>query len=209
MLYYCHNNMNKISPEDIQKNWNRYVSLLTTKTGSRSDSIKKFLDVFEQKLSLAPASHKGDYHNCFVGGLVDHSLRVLNNAITLNNAFGYNLNKESLVLCSLFHDLGKVGDEDSSYYLPQVDSWKAEKYQEYYMINRDMQYMSVSDRTLYLCQKFNIELSKEEFLTLKLADGHYVEENSSYKLKEPTLAVVIHMADLLATREEKGLDLIE
>lgn len=196
----------QIAPEEIQKNWDKYCSLLATKLGDRSEAATKMVETLGERLAFCPASARTDYHNAFVGGLVDHSLRVLGNALKITSAFGWNLPKESLVLGALFHDLGKVGDVTDSYYLAQTDNWKVEKYGELYSYNKDMQYMSVSDRTLFLCQHFGVKLTQDEFLTLKLADGHYVDENASYKLKEPTLAVVVHMADLLATREEKGLD---
>jgi hypothetical protein len=196
----------EISPEEIEKNWKKYLSLLSTKLGDRSDAAVHMAESLGERLALCPASSRLSYHNCYVGGLVEHSLRVLGNVINLSSTMGWNLPKDSLVLSALFHDIGKVGDENESYYLPQKDKWKAEKNGELYMINSSMQYMTVPDRGVYLCQHFGLKLTKDEFLAIKLNDGQYIEENAPYKLKEPTLAVAVHMADLLATREEKGLD---
>jgi hypothetical protein len=96
-----------------------------------------------------------------------------------------------------------VGDESSDYYLPQTDSWRVDKLGEVYTHNRSMQYMTVPDRGVWLCQHFGLRLTKEEFLAIKLNDGQYAEENAPYKMKEPSLAIVVHTADLLAPREEK------
>jgi len=48
-------------------------------------------------------------------------------------------------------------------------------------------------------------LTQDEMLAIRLNDGQYADENAPYKLKEPMLADVVHMADLISTKQEKGL----
>ena len=193
-----------LTPEEITTNFEKYRSFLE-KLGDRSESALSMVDALEERLALCPASSRKEYHAAFPGGLVDHSLRVLSNALKLCKTFGWDVPRESLIIGCLFHDLGKVGDESSDYYLPQTDSWRVDKLGEVYTHNRSMQYMTVPDRGVWLCQHFGLRLTKEEFLAIKLNDGQYDETNAPYKMKEPLLADVVHQADLISTKQEKDL----
>lgn len=193
-----------LTPEEIDENWKRYINLLS-KIGDRASAALLLTDSLGERLALCPASARRDFHNAFPGGLVDHSLRVLGNAKRLTLAFDWKVKKDSLIIAALFHDLGKVGDVENDYYLPQTESWRVEKNGEEYRYNNDMQYMTVPDRGIFLCQYFGLRLTMDEMLAIKLNDGQYAPENSSYGLKEPLLADVIHIADVISTKQEKGL----
>lgn len=194
--------MERLTPEQIADNFDKFRSLLE-KTGPRSENALKMVDTLAERLAVCPASSKKSYHNAFPGGLIDHSLRVLSIAHKLSKTMGWDLPKESLIVCCLFHDLGKVGDDVDDYYLPQDSDWHRDKLGEVYKYNKDMTYMTTTDRTLWLCQHFGVKLSKDEYLAIKLCDGQYVDENKSYKMKEPRLSDIVHIADYLATKEEK------
>lgn len=190
------------TPEDIAENFNKFRSF-AEKLGDRSEAALAMIDHLGERLALCPASSRKEYHSAYPGGLVEHSLRVLSNALKLSKTFGWDLPKESLIIACLFHDLGKVGDDENDLYLPQDSDWHRDKLGEMYKHNRDIQYMTVPDRGLWLCQHFGLKLTEAEFLAIKLNDGHFDETNAPYKMKEPTLAIAVHMADLIATREEK------
>jgi hypothetical protein len=75
-----------LTPEEIEKNWGRFVGLCE-KTGDRAPALAAMLSDLDERLCLCPASAKKDFHGAFPGGLVDHSLRVLNNLVALNKAY--------------------------------------------------------------------------------------------------------------------------
>lgn len=193
-----------LTPEEIESNWKKMLSLLE-KCGERAPDALRMVEALGERLALCPASGKRDYHNAFPGGLVDHSLRVLGNAMRLTGAFGWKIPRDSLIIACLFHDLGKVGDHENDYYIPQTDQWRVDKLGEEYTYNKDIRYMTVPDRGIFLCQHFGLKLSQDELLAIRLNDGQYADENAAYKLKEPMLADVVHMADLISTKQEKGL----
>lgn len=193
----------ELTAEQIEKNWNRFVGLCG-QLGERKEAALRLCDTLEQRLATAPASATVNYHNAFPGGLVDHSLRVLKNAIKLCKTFEWELPKESLIIGCLFHDLGKVGNHENDYYLDQDEIWKIEKYGQLYKYNNDMQYMDVPLRGIFLCQHFGLKLNEAELLAIYLNDGMYVDANKQYGLKEPMLAMVVHQADLISTKQEKG-----
>lgn len=193
-----------LTPEEIQENWVRYRGLCE-KLGERSEAALKMIDSLDERLAICPASSRKDFHNAFAGGLVDHSLRVLGNALKLTKAFGWTIPKDSLIIGCLFHDLGKVGDVENDLYVPQTDGYKVEKFGEEYMYNKNMQFMSVSDRGIFLCQHFGLKLTIDESLAIRLNDGFVVQENKQYCLKEPLLSHVVMTADYVATMQEKGV----
>lgn len=192
-----------LTAEQIKENYDKFYKLATSSKG-RSTQIKKFLDHFEERIALCPASSRIQYHNAFPGGLVEHSLRVLKNAYSISKIYNDDISKESLIISALFHDIGKIGDFENEYYLPQESSWHIERGM-IYKHNEKIQYMTSSDRGLYLMQAFDIKLCADEWLSIKLNDGHEAEENRPYRMKEPTLAVIIHQADRAACQQEKVL----
>ena len=193
-----------LTAEQIEENFNRYRALCE-KLGDRTEFALALVDGLGERLAICPASAKVSFHNAFPGGLVEHSIRVLMNANNLCKGFGWKFPKDSLIIGTLFHDLGKVGNHEHDYYIPQTDSWKKEKYGEVYSYNSDLPYMTVPHRGVFLCQHYGLKLSHDEMLAILLNDGQYASENAAYKLKEPHLADVVHMADLIATKQEKGL----
>lgn len=193
----------ELTPEQIESNWNKFLGYLG-KLGDRSEAALALADALGERLCLCPASTRKDFHNCFPGGLVDHSIRVLNNAAKLCKTFGWSVPSDSLIIGCLFHDLGKVGDHEDDYYVPQDETWRVEKYGALYKVNQEMQYMTVPDRGVFLCAHYGLQLTQDEFLAIRLNDGMYDDANKDYGLKEPRLATIVHMADLIATKQEKG-----
>lgn len=195
-------------PEQIEKNWNQFRSLCE-KLGDRSSSVLKMLDELDMRLCLCPASAKRDFHGAFPGGLVDHSLRVLSNLMALNKAYSWNLPKGSMIISSLFHDAGKVGlpgnHSANDFYIPQTDGWRVEKLGEEYKYNDSITYMTTPDRSIFMMQHYGIQLTADEFLSIKLNDGMILPENKPYGLKMSQLVYGVQTADYCATMTEKNV----
>lgn len=192
-----------ISDEVLFANWNTFHRLATAETGERGPAIATMLDAIGADLSTAPASSKCDFHNAFPGGLVDHSLRVMKNAARYSTSMSIPIRRESLIIASLFHDLGKVGDGTEPHYVPQSDQWRRDKLGELYAHNQRIQHMSVGLRGLFVMQRYGVRLEPDEYLAIYLNDGWVLPENKQYCLKEPALVHVVQTADYLATLQEK------
>lgn len=197
----------QLTPEEIASNFEKFEGYISKISDDRKDPALKMVSHLGERLALCPASGRLDYHNCFPGGLVEHSMRVLGFALKLRKLLDVNpedVSTNSLILVCLFHDLGKVGDLDNDYYIPQDSNWHREKLGEHFKVNQDMTYMTVPHRSVWLCQQFGVRLTKEEMLGILLHDGQYVDDNKPYKMKEPAIAIIAHQADLLAGLREKG-----
>lgn len=196
-----------LSPEDIAANFDKYRSFME-KLGDRSPAALALVDHLGEKLALCPASSRKEYHHAIIGGLVDHSLRVLSNALKLCKTFGWNIPKESLIVSCLLHDIGKcglVGDDDEvvDYYVPQESEWHRDKLGEMYKKNKDMPYMTTRDRSIHTCQRFGLKLTKDEYLSILLNDGFVLDENKPYCMKINPLVFVVMTADYISSMQEK------
>jgi hypothetical protein len=196
-----------LTPEEIENNWKRYVSLCE-KTGDRAAPLAAMLEELDERLCLCPASAKRDFHGAFAGGLVDHSLRVLNNLLALNKAFDWRLKKDSMIIGALFHDIGKLGmpgkDSANDFYLPQTDGWRMEKMGEVFKYNNDLDHMQTPDRSVFIMQHYGIRLTSEEWLAIRCNDGFVWEPNRAYCLKITPLVYGVMTADYVSTMAEKG-----
>jgi HD superfamily phosphohydrolase YqeK len=191
-----------LSAEQIDVNYKKVLEFVN-KLGERSVVVNSLLDVLGERYALCPASAKLEQHSCFPGGLVEHSLRVLTNALKIRKAFEYDISLESIIITALFHDLGKIGDLEESYYIEQDSQWHRDKLGEMYKYNKKCQYMTVPHRSVWLLQQFGIKLTRDEMIAILVHDGQYVDDNKSYKNREPLLADIIHHADFIASKQEK------
>jgi hypothetical protein len=195
----------EISPEKIQENWEKYRGLTSKLSDSNRQAMDKLLDHFEDRLSICPASAKLQHHLACPGGLVQHTLNVVTNALLVAKTFfpTENIPKSSLILSAMAHDLGKLGyeDEGSDYYISQDSNWHYQQGNVYKYA--EIPFMPTAHRSVYLLQKFSVELTKDEFVAVMTHDGRTLKENDPYFMKEPLLALVLQHADLLATQQEK------
>ncbi len=206
----------KLTAEQIQDNWNKFLSIIDEHISEpRCSELKAFYEQYAERVMLMPASHKKEYHNAFPGGYVDHVLRVVQCALKLNKVWvemGVDTSTysvEELVFASLNHDLGKMGDEKNESYIPQDDQWRRDKLGEDYKFNNQLEYMSVPDRGLHLLMSHGVIFSKNEMLAIKLHDGLYDDANKPYLMSwspetkpRTALVFIVHQADLMAARIE-------
>ena len=206
----------KLTAEQIQDNWNKFLSIIDEHISEpRCSELKSFYETYAERIMLMPASHKKEYHNAFPGGYVDHVLRVVQCALKLNKVWvemGVDTSTytvEELVFASLNHDLGKMGDEQNESYIPQTDQWRKEKLGEDYKFNDRLEYMSVPDRGLHLLMSYGVTFSRNEMLAIKLHDGLYDDANKPYLMSwspetkpRTALVFIVHQADLMAARIE-------
>ena len=160
---------------------------------------------------FAPASAKGHYHNAMPGGYVEHILHIIDMARDVkdtwyNHDAEINFTDEELVFAAMHHDLGKVGDLDNEYYIPQTSDWHRTNRGEIYTHNPDLQYMKVPDRGLWLLQHYGVKVTENEYIGIKLTDGLYDEANKSYLMSyNPDFALrsnmphILHQADMMST----------
>tara|TARA_Y100000310_G_C20699685_1_gene828562 strand:+ start:695 stop:1471 length:777 start_codon:yes stop_codon:yes gene_type:complete len=207
--------------EQLEKNWNQLIQLIkdTFPEDYPNDRREKLLNMyhhFEERMVLAPASGRNYYHNCFPGGYVDHVLRVVNFSRTIydlwknNGADVSNYSESEVIFVALHHDLGKIGDLENDYYIPNESEWHRKNQGKIYNHNPELQYMTVPDRAVWLLGKFTVDMTECEYLGIKLTDGLYDKANEPYYMSyleenqlRYNLPFIVHQADSMAARIEK------
>ena len=208
----------KLTAETIVQNWTDLIKVIDDNfKGDRKDKLKAMYLDLEDRMSMQPASSFDHYHNAFEGGYVDHVLRVIKCAKHVyalwkdmgSDMSGYT--EEELIFVALNHDIGKMGfpGEGNEIYIPNDSEWHRKNQGKMYKINPNNPFSLVNDLSIYLLQHYNISITWNEMLGIKLTDGLYDESNKPYfmsrtadsKLKT-NLGYVMHQADSMAARIE-------
>ena len=167
-------------------------------------------------LTTSPASTRINFHNAFVGGYIDHIIRVTEAALVLEKVwdkFGQkkNYTTEELAFAAINHDLGKLGTDDEPVYIPNQSQWHKENQGIMFNYNPALAHMRISDRSLFVLQKYGIEVTENEYLAIKLHDGLYEEGNKPYYITynkdtelRSNIAYILHQADLMSSKIESS-----
>ena len=211
--------MKELTPEQIHENWVKLINLIKDTFSeeypdNRREKLLNMYQYFEDRMCVAPASGREHFHNAHVGGYVEHVLHVVDCAVQLkelwvkNNAT-INFTDEELIFAAMHHDLGKVGDMDKDYYVPQESEWHRKNQGSIFTHNSELQYMTVTDRAIFLLNQFGITMTEWEYVGLRLTDGLYEEANKSYYISynkdwslKSNIAYILHQADSMATHIE-------
>lgn len=166
----------EVLKEKVSERWAEFAALM------------KFVET-ETEYLMAPASTK--FHLCKEGGLLEHSVNVAETLLKIKATLAPEIRDESCVIVGLLHDLGKAGMPNNPLYLknPPDSKWK----QPYYW-NRDLIYLSVPVRSLYLIAP-RFPLTEEEAQAIVYHDGQYVEDNRSVAMHETPLTLLLQYAD--------------
>ena len=204
-----------LTEQQITDNYKDLRTIINnTFSGDRLEKLNKMYDDFEDRMVVAPASAKKAFHNAMVGGYVEHILHVVNMSQQIrdtweSNGATINFTNEELVFAALHHDLGKVGNLEHDYYVPQESDWHVKNRGEIFTHNGDLSYMTVTDRAVFLLNQFGVSMTENEYIGLRLTDGLYEEANKKYYINygkgnslKSNIAYILHQADSMATHIE-------
>ena len=207
--------MKELTPQQIEQNWNKLRNIIQdTFEGERLDNLNKMYDHFEDRMCMAPASGKEHFHYAHVGGYVEHVLHIIDYSKQLKgvwetNGATINFTDEELIFAAMHHDLGKVGDLEHDYYVPNESEWHRKNQGAIYTHNKELQHMTVTDRAIFLLGHFKVPMSEYEYIGLRLTDGMYEEANKAYYISyqperqlRSNIAYILHQADMMATHIE-------
>ena len=207
--------MKQLTEKQIVDNWTRLRDIITlTFEGDRVENLNKMYDHFEDRMCVAPASGKEHFHYAHVGGYIEHVLHIIDYSKQLksvweSNGATINFTDEELIFAAMHHDLGKVGDLEHDYYVPNESEWHRKNQGAIYTHNKELQHMTVTDRAIFLLGHFKVPMSENEYIGLRLTDGMYEEANKTYYMNynpdwslKSNIAYILHQADMMATHIE-------
>ena len=204
--------------EELQENYKTFLMYIDDYiTGDRKEKLKQLYLDHEERIMMMPASGTAHYHNCFIGGYVDHVIRVMQCALDVDELWSkHNATRdyttEELVFAAMNHDLGKIGSEKAEQYIHNPSDWHRKNQGKLYTNNPANSFMTVPDRGLKLLYDRGIKITDNEWFGIKLHDGMYEEANKPYYISwnpdsalRTNLPFVLHQADMMASRIESNI----
>lgn len=178
--------------------------LLSTKRRGVSELIE-----YMEKHGFFTAPCSGAHHLAKEGGLAEHSLNVYDIACKFAKVSEAHIDQNSLIICALLHDIGKMGQFSKQNYVPNMLKGRAtkanpdpESYQSVskpYKTNPDLLYIDHEVRALPIIGRF-IELGEEEQQAILWHNGLYGPFKYEIQGKETPLYMILHFADMWASR---------
>lgn len=149
----------------------------------------------------APCS--SSFHlNCEFG-LVHHTRNVMQLAekigVCLLGGEEYNKIKDSVVIASALHDLGKMGQFEKPNYVPNILKSGKTSDAKPYTTNPYLLPVEHEIRSVVIASMF-IDLTEEEQFAILYHNGMYGSLKYQLQGKETPLFMIIHFADLWASR---------
>lgn len=184
--------------------------LLATKRKGMDKLIKYMVD---NGFFTSPCSTS--HHLSEEGGLAEHSYNVYCVAKDLSFLLQdgpeplSEETKNALIICSLLHDIGKMGQFGKPGYVPNMLKGRATKNNpnpepkqsesKPFKGNPDLLYVDHEVRALSIVSKY-IDLTEEEQLAILWHNGLYGPFKHEIQGKETPLYMIIHFADMWASR---------
>jgi len=180
--------------KELQK---RYDALVA-KVVRRADEFAGLMEFVETETAWLTAPASTRFHLCREHGLLEHSINVAETLLQLKDTLYPLIEDESCVIVALLHDLGKAGTPEGAQYLKNEPTARQRQYgygATYpYSFNKDLTYLSVPVRSLYLALPY-LTLSEDEAQAIVYHDGQYVEDNRSVAKSERPLTLLLQYAD--------------
>lgn len=182
-----------MSPEKVEKRFKKFYKLIKK---NRRKKLDKLLydneSIVWKRFKTDPCSAK--YHGSCPGGLLEHSVLVAKTFFkTMEGIAPDRYTPSSLATVSLFHDLGKIGNETHSAYINKTDGKTGAEYYEY---NADVFVLPHHVRSIKILSDAGIKLNEEEYQAIMYHNGLYVGSGKEIKLKEFALTLALQFSDM-------------
>ena len=140
-----------------------------------------------------------DKHLCYPGGLAEHSLNVYSAMVDIDAGLAADLSDDSIIICAILHDLGKMGDHGKPNYMENILKSGQVSSAKPYSTNKNLIYLPHEIRSAMIAERY-IHLTEEEETAILWHNGLYSTFKFDIPGKETPLYMVMHFADLWASR---------
>jgi hypothetical protein len=184
---------------DVEKLWSKYEGLLHK---LQDPSINSLLEKQGQRIIMGTFSQREKEQFCGIGGLVEYALELVKTSSLIAKALNYDIDKGSLIRCSLLSVLGRVGTPEIDRFIDTTSEWHKEKLGQYFDWNEQCPKYQVNDMSLYWLQKFNISLTWDEWNSILLLRDNSSEVSKFYGSHKSRLATVLCLSSEAVLKDE-------
>ena len=185
---------------EIENLWQKYEGLLQKLNNA---NINSMLDSQGERILTSSFSQRTNEPFCGIGGNVEYALELAKVSNNIAKSLHYDIAKSSIIKCSLLSILGRVGTYLEDRYIECTSDWHKEKLGQYYDWNESCPKYQVNDMTLFLLQRFNIDLTWDEWQALTLLKSMSSEDNKFYSMHKSRLSLVLQLAHEAVMKDEK------
>lgn len=145
----------------------------------------------------APCS--GRYHLSMPGGLAVHSLNVYVTMYKLNDSLNAGLDKNSMIITGLLHDIGKATYHAKDTYIPNILKDGKLSLSKPYIHNSALLGIPHEIASLEIISKY-IDLTEDEAMSVVAHNGLYTQTGYFIRGKETKLYLLLSTADMYCSR---------
>lgn len=164
------------------------------RTYVKRDNVDMFLKDLEAN-GFFEAWASTTFHCNYKGGLVKHTINVIEYALKLAGTFTSKVSTESIVLCAACHDIGKA----FGYYVPNLLKSGKTSGSKPMKINPNLIIKNHAMRSLSIASRY-FDLTENEKVCILAHDGFFENANREYMLGLDELLYIVHSADLYVAR---------
>lgn len=173
-------------------------SLMKTKREGMGDLIE-----YMEDCGFFDAPCSGGNHLACEFGLLHHTRHVMEIAerigVSLLGGAEYNKIQDSVIIAAALHDLGKMGQFDKPNYVPNILKGGKPSEAKPFKTNPDLLYVDHEIRSVAIASMF-IDLTEDEQFAILYHNGMYGNLKYALKDNETPLYMIIHWADMWASR---------
>lgn len=149
----------------------------------------------------------GGNHLAVPGGLAKHTRNVIQIAESIHETFFDHDDTSIVNLCELYlvcalHDLGKMGQFGKQNYVENILKSGKQSDKKPYVSNPELQYVPHECRSIAIANRF-IDLNENEQSAILYHNGLYGDFRYCINGKETPLYLILHFADMWASRVEE------
>ena len=100
----------------------------------------------------------------------------------------------SLILVSLFHDIGKVGTDSKEYYVDNTSDWHRDKLGILYNVADRFTHLPASQLSLHTLSQQRVEIDLDEWYSISMVGNKSLREDAPTSGTEPWLNVILSQA---------------
>ena len=190
-----------MNERELTELWTTYTKL-AEKITEHGDGINRMLEDLGERILMCPAEPRNDSPGCEPGGLVQQAITVAKGMKKLNDGFSMGAATESILLVGLFHEIGKIGNLEEPYFVPEEEGRRREKLGAFYKPNERLGRMTIPERSLFLLNHYGVKLTEEEFMAIRgpSRPPDWVESRLA-PTAEPTLTILLRSARDILVRK--------
>ncbi len=185
---------------DVESLWNKYSKLLQS---LKDENVDELIDRWDQRIITSSFSQREKEPFCGIGGIVEYALELAKASNNISKALNYDINKTSIIKCSLLSVLGRVGSLLEDRFIECQSDWHKDKLGQYYDWNESCPKYVINDMTLFILQSFNITLTWDEWQAISLIKDLSSEDNKFYNYHKSRLSLVLQLAHESVMKDEK------